>query len=200
METITLNADEQIQAKKRIKVNDASKAAMAAGVAGAAVGAAGMSMAEDASNNLDDAQESAEGPVATSDSVVSTVTTNNDTVTEIDPNEVMLEEPVTVPSVDTDVIAQVQSSSNESEEYLPFSNDDPISAIDVLLDPQEGGEMIAENIEQNIGEEDLSIDYICEVGEEGCGMFEDTISPNDELCADNDISYGESDIQSDLMA
>ena len=196
METITINAVEQGQAKKRIKVNDASKVAMAAGVAGAAIGATGMSMVENTSNNLDDAQAFSEGQDATSESIVIATMTNNDATTEIDPNEVMLEDHVAVPSVETDMIAQ--SPSNESEEYLPFSNEDPI-AIDILLYPQEDGELIAENTKQNVGKDDLSIDYICDVVEEGNEMSENTICPDDELYADNNTFYGESDIQSDLM-
>lgn len=204
MDTIAINADEILnedgQAMKKFKVSDTAKAAMAAGVAGAAVGAAGMSMAGEASNTPDNSQVPSEGKEdVPHESVVTETTTTDDVVAEIDPNDVMLEEPVAESSAETDMLAEVPTQHIEDEEYRPFANNDPIETSE-FPEPQSDGILIAENADTDVIAEDPTVDLVCNAIDENNENAEEIACHEDVLYAENDIDYGETDIQSDLMA
>lgn len=204
MDTIAINADEILnedgQAMNKFKVSDTAKAAMAAGVAGAAVGAAGMSMAGEASNTPDNSQVPSEGKEdVPHESVVTEPTTTDDVVAEINPNDVMLEEPVAESSVETDMLAEASTQHAEDEDYRPFANNDSIETSEIP-EPQPDDMMIAENTDMDVTAEDSTVDLICDAIDDGSEMADETACNEDVLYAENDMEYGLSDIQSDLMA
>lgn len=203
MDTIAINANEALKedglGKKKFKVSDTAKAAMAAGVVGATAGAAGMSMTDEITEDVDEVVTPvSENLHVQQESVVAETETADNVVVEVNPDDVMLEEPVAEPSLETDMIAEAQLQSNEGEEYQPFANNDWISD-DILPEPQQDEVLIAENTNTDVVVEEVPVaDVICGMPDEVV-MSEPIVFPEEKLCADDDFVYGESDVQSDLM-
>ena len=200
MDTIAINANEahNDEGKKKFKVSDTAKAAMATGVAGAVAGAAGMSVAdgmtadptEEASVTTN--QESQEDVVAEAEPV-------SEVTAEVNPDEVMLEEPVAEPSTETDMVVGTESQHSDETGYQPFANNDQIGE-DVLPEPQPDEVLIAEDTESDVVvDADPTVDLICGIEEEA-GLPEEVVQQEEDLYADNGSVCDESDIQSDLMA
>lgn len=205
MDTIAINANEALnedgQSKKKNKVSDTAKAAMATGAAGIAVGVGAMAAA-DAMGAESDENADAVADAASSDAeeVPAESGIEEDAVAEVNPDDVMIEDPVAEPTAETDMIAETAQPSDEANPYQPFASNDSISE-DVLPDPQPDEVLIAENTEVDvIAGEDPTVDMICGVPEENPGMPDEAAAPDDVIYADNGSAYDESDIQSDLMA
>lgn len=205
MDTIAINANESLnenrQERKKFKVSDTVKAAMAAGVAGAAAGVAGMSMAKEIIGEADEVQASvSENQHVQQENVVAETEIMDSEAVEVNPEYVMLEEPVVEPSTETDMIAEAQPQHNEDEEYQPFANNDRISD-DFLPEPQPDEILFAEDANTDAVVEEAPVaDLICSVTEEEPVITEETVYLDDDLYADNGSTYVDSDIQSDLMA
>lgn len=200
MDTISINADEVLNknGQEKFKVSDKAKAAMAAGTAGVAAGIAGMSMADAIIEEAGEVQTPvSENQHTQQENVVAETETTGSVAADVNPGDVMLEEPVAEPSAETDMIAEAHHAG---EEYQPFANNDPIGD-NVLLEPHPEEILIAENTDTDVViEEDSMVDMICGMPEEETVMPEEIVYPEDDLYADNGSAYGESDVQSDLMA
>ena len=208
MDAISITSEgalsDEVQDKKG-KVSDKTKAAMAAGAAGMAAGVGAAVMADSLSAadgvNVDmtvsghpehdlsrDAAEETEMPETV------------EVAAEVNPDDVMLEEPVAEPVVEEDMIAEAQVS--EADDYQPFAINDVVEE-NPLPDPVPDGMLLVED-------EDVLFEPVVNPGDYPyedmiCGLPED-----DELPIDGseymDVSpYAEgdvmdTDIQSDLMA
>lgn len=205
MDTIAINAGEALnedgQAKKKLNISDTAKAAMATGAAGIAAGMAAKSMAD--SFGEDTAEETAavtEAQSAQSDEMATEIESAESVVAEVNPDDVMLEEPVAEPSLETDMTAEAVPQSGEEDTYRPFASNDNLSD-DVLPEPQPDEVLIAENTEVDvIAGLDPSVDIICGMPETEPEIIDEPVVPDGELYADNGYGYDDSDIQSDLMA
>ncbi|MBD5195767.1 MAG: hypothetical protein HDS87_08665 [Bacteroidales bacterium] len=205
MDTIAINTGESLnedgQAKKKINISDTAKAAMATGAAGIAAGVAAKSMAD--SFEEDTAKETTAAPEAHSaqtDEIATETEPVEAVEVEVNPDDVMLEEPVVELSSETDMIAEAVPQSSENDEYQPFASNDNISD-DVLPEPQPDEVLIAENADEDvIAGEDPSVDLICGMPETEQEIVDEQVAPDGELYADNGSGYDDSDIQSDLMA
>lgn len=209
MDTIAINANatnsEEGQGKKNFKVSDKAKVAMATGAAGLAAGAGVKAMADALGGDSDEGQTSVTGEQDVQQGATAAETISaEDVVTEVNPDDVMLEEPVAEPIAesvaDTDIIAEAQPQPSEGSEYQPFANSDPIGD-DVLPEPQPEEVLIAENTGTDVVVgEDSTVDLICGVSEEESEITEETVYPEEDLYAGNPATYDDYDVQSDLMA
>lgn len=204
MDTIAINAGEALnedgQAKKKLNIRDTAKATMATGAAGIAAGVAAKSIAD--SFDDDTAEEAVavtEVQSAHTDGIATETEPAEAVVAEVNPDDVMLEEPVAEPSTETDMIAEAASQSSEDDEYKPFASNDNISD-DVLPEPQPDEVLIADNTDVDvIAGEDPSVDMIFGMPETEQEIIDEQVAPDGELYADNGSGYDDSDIQSDLM-
>lgn len=199
METIAINANEahndERQDKKKFKVSDTAKAAMAAGIAGVAAGAVGMSMADDSTEDIDDVQIStSEGQHDLQENAVMENEIAEDVVLEVNPDDVMLEEPVAEPSLDVEV-----QPIDDDDNYHPFAYNDKIDD-EIIPEPEPDEVLIAENTYSDVMADDPTVDIVCGQQEEEIIMPEDTACFEDNLYADNGAVYDDTCIQSDLMA
>lgn len=207
MGTVAFNAnevlDEGTQDKKKFELNDKAKAAMAAGVVGAAAGAAGKA-AYDAIN-----KETVEDPVSEPENqdVHATSTSHHEshaessesaTASVVNPDDVMLEEPV-LESAEEDLVAEDVTAIEENPEYQPFANNDVIEDV-VYEGPLPDEPLYAEDLNAVLETGDVTVDLIC-------GEPYITEEQNDELLYHPDDQYAwepehydEPDIQTDLMA
>lgn len=187
--------------RKKTKAGDSAKAAMATGVAGIAVGVGAKTAADTLGTDTED-NTGATADTATSNT--ETVQLDNviaeEAVSEVNPDDVMLEEPVAESTAETDMLAGATPYPGEDVPYRPFTSNDSISD-EVLPEPQPDEVLIAENTYSDvIACEDQVVDMICEVSEENQGIPEEVVCPDDIISADNVSPYEDSDIQSDLMA
>lgn len=202
MDTIAINANdalnEQGQDKKKFKVSDTAKAAMATGAAGLAAGAAAKSAYDALTDDKEDEQATGiEEQTVPQEEV--TAETMAEPVAEVNPDEVMLEEPVAEASSETEMIAEAHPQE-EGPGYEPFASNDQIGD-ETLPEPQPDEVLIAENTEvEVVAEDDPTVDLICGLPETEPEILVDPVYPEDELLADNGSEYDESGIQSDLMA
>lgn len=217
METIAIDPNEALEeeatGKKKIKVSNTAKAAMATGVAGIAAGVAAKSVmdAPDDETDKDGGQ-----PIKIQDSHQEATHTINESqeeaavVTSVNPAEVMLEEHVNAPSseveTESDATQEVDSRNGEGPVYQPFANNDRISD-EIIPEPQPDEILIGENTGLDVVAEGYNtVDLICGLSEEDVIIPgnpvcpEETLYPEDLLCADNGQSHDSGDIQSSLMA
>ena len=205
MDTIAINAGEALnedgQDKKKQKISDTTKAAMATGAAGIAAGVAAKSIADSLTGDIADETSAYTGVQSAQTEEIAVENESAEAVAEeVNPDDVMLEEPVAETSPETDMIAETVSQSGEEDEYRPFASNDNISE-DVLPEPQPDEALIAENTDVDIiAEEDPSVDLICGMSETEQEFIEEPVNHDGELYADNSSGYDDSDIQSDLMA
>lgn len=205
MSTIAINADELLNDgawdNNKSELNDKTKAAMAAGVAGAAVGA-GVKAAVDAYNNrrgdLPAEGEDEQEVNAAQASGASQPSAQAETVSvEVNPDDVMLEEPI-AELAEEDQMIEEEPRMEESNEYSPFANNDIIEEV-VYDGPLQEEILYAENLDDLLID-DSAVDLVC-------GLHDYTVESSDEPdCHVDDLqawesdSFGESEIQSDLMA
>jgi len=205
MDTIAINANETLneqgQEKKKFKVSNAARTAMSTGTAGLAAGAAAKTafdaLTGDKAATDEEQPAQHDAHIAQHEEVAAA-----ESIAEVNPDDVMLEEPVAEPSTETDMIAgaEPQAETGEEGEYQPFANNDRIED-DVLPEPQPDEVLIAENAEvEVVAEDDPTVDLICGLPETEPEILVDPVYPGDELYADNGSEYDESGIQSDLMA
>lgn len=214
MGTIPFNADatlnEGTQDKKKFEINDKAKAAMAAGGVGVAAGA-GVKAAVDALNNEtdEDSYSEPEKQDIHADSTAQTVTLTESTestesisTAEVNPDKVMLEEPV----LETTVVEQVADNSVSNAEdsvYHPFANNDVLE--DVVYDGvMSVDDLYAQGDESDIELDVNPIDLICGepdyVIDETIETIEDiNYHPDDNYAWESEANY-DTDIQTDLMA
>lgn len=205
MNTIAIKTDEIRNEdgpdRKKTKASDSAKAAMATGAVGVAVGV-GVGAAADTLGTAIEDKTGAPAETATSateDAQLENVNAE-ESVAEVNPDDVMLVEPVAEPTAETDMIAEATPYPDEDAPYRPFTSNDRISD-DVFPEPQPDEVPIAENTESDvIACEDQVVDMICEVSEEHHGMPEEVVCPDDIVYADDVSPHEDSDIQSDLMA
>lgn len=205
MDTIAINAgkalNEDGQDKKKQKISDTTKAAMATGAAGIGAGVAAKSIVDSLKGDIADETSAVTGVQSAQTEEVAVENESAGAVAaEVNPDDVMLEEPVAETSPETDMIAETVPQSGEEDEYRPFASNDNISE-DVLPEPQPDEVLIAENTDVDvIVEEDPSVDLICGMSETEQEVIEEPVNHDGELYADNGAGYEDSDIQSDLMA
>lgn len=205
MDTIAINANdssrEEGKEKKEIQMNDAAKAGMAAGAAGIAAGAAAKTIFDHQTG--DEVEEEVTGgdtqPTKTEEEL-EVPEIIEETIAEVNPDDVMLEEPEAESSTETEMIAEAlpQTEDNKEPEYQPFVNNDNI--VDEIVEEPAAEEVyIAENTEVDaVIDENLIEEVVLEwpeivPGENGADVEE-------LLLADNTHIEEEYDIQSDLMA
>lgn len=205
MNTIAINTNEIRKEdgpdRKKTKASDSAKAATATGVAGIAVGVGVMAAADTLGTDIEDKTgATAETATSTTEDAQLENVIAEEAVAEVNPDDVMLEEPVAEPTAETDMLAGATTYPGEDAPYRPFTSNDSISD-DNLPEPQPDEVLIAENTESDvIACEDQVVDMICEVSEEHHGMPEEVVCPDDIVYADNVSPHEDSDIQSDLMA
>lgn len=206
MDTIAINTGEAINEdgrdKKKVKLNDTTKAAMATGAAGLGAGVAAKSIVDALEENSENEVSTITDGHAQSEETVPEIEPTEDVVAEVNPDEVMLEESTDELSTGTDMLAEVASQSSEEDPYRPFASNDNIEE-DALQEPQPDEDLIAENTEVDvIAGDDPSVDVICGLPDIGLGpeIIEEQILTESELYADNGSDFDDSDIQSDLMA
>ncbi len=202
MSTIAINADESLNGngkdKKGPKINEKASAAMAAGMAGVAAGV-GIKAAVDAHRNEPEEDPIAEPskPSASTAGTSNTAESYEETVVEVNPDYVMLEEPK---EEATDNIAATEEpiQNGEGDEYRPFANNDIIEDI-VYEGPLTEEVLIAENHE-DLSPDDSAVDLICGLPSTDGEPLVDAEYPADDLQAWESDYYDNSNIQSDLMA
>ncbi len=210
MDTIALNANQNIneegQDKKKSKMSNNAKAAMVAGAVGAVAGAASAAIADTLGGV--DTEELAtaveEAPGINEDVIAEAVNVEEQRV-EVNPNDVKLEEPVAEPYTDADMMAepeaQPQSDTDEEMEYHPSIDNDQIGE-DLPTDPQPEENHITENPEEEmvIGE-DPTVDMICGApAPEPIGESSETVVYAETSQHEEPSSHTSSSIQEDLMA
>ena len=205
MDTIAINANEALgengKDKKKLNLSDNAKAAMASGAAGLAAGAAAKAVADALGGEHGEDVETTSDEHTYSQTVQpeEAVAAEN-VVAEVNPEEVMLEDPVAEPSTETDMIAESVTQTEADDDYRPFANNDHISE-EVLPEPQPEEVLIAENTEiEAVPESDSAVDLICGLPEQEEVTPEDIVYPEEDLFADNGPANNEYDVQSDLMA
>lgn len=204
MDTIAINAGEALNEdgrdKKNVKINNTTKAAIATGAAVLGAGVAAKSITD----TLDESSENEVSTIADghsqSEESVHEIGSTDDVVAEVNPDDVMLEESVSEPSSETDMITEATTQLSEEGPYRPFAGNDNIEG-DILPEPQPEESLIAENEDVDvIAGEDSPVDMICGMPETEAGIIEEQIQPESALYADNGSDFNDSDIQSDLMA
>lgn len=201
MDTIAINAGESLnekgQAKKKIKLNDTTKAAMATGAAGVAAGMTVKSVEDSVEENAaEETTASTENQSTQSEDIMVESELAEAVTAEVNPDDVMLEEPIAETSSESDMLAEAAPQSGDND-YKPFAGNDIISE-EILPEPQLDVMFIAENTDLIYTGDDVC-DIIC-LPNTSPEIIDEPVSPETELYADNDISYDDSDIQSDLMA
>ncbi len=216
MDTIAINANEALneggQDKKKVNISENAKAAMAAGVTGLGAGIGAKAVADalnhdpdgDIVSEIGDIQDVSHEETAAGDATAAgeeTTAATEETIAEVNPDEVMLEEPVAEISVETDMIAEVVTHPVAEDDYRPFAGDDRITD-EVLPVPEPEDDLLAENTEEieAVPEDDSAVDMICGVPAQEELMPEDAVYPEDDLNADNGLYNNDYDVQSDLMA
>lgn len=202
MDTIAINASEahNEEDKKKFKVSDTAKAAMATGVAGAVAGAAGMYGADNLTADSEDDASAASGPESQQEEMTAEAEPVAEVTAEVNPDDVMLEEPVAEPSTETDMVVGTGPYHSEDAGYQPFASNDRIGE-DVLPEPEPEEVLIAENTEEDmVIDSDPTVDMICGAIEEEAGLPDEVGQTDENLYADNGSVCDETDIQSDLMA
>ena len=209
MDTIAINANEAFgeigKDKKKFNVSDKAKTAMASGLAGLATGVAVNAVTDaiegehgEEQDPLSDEQTSSQ-TIQSDEPGIESASPEN-IVTDVNPDEVMLEDPIAEPSNETDMIAEPVTQPEVVDNYHPFANNDHISE-GTLQVPQSEDVLIAEDAEiEAVPESDSTVDVICGVDGQEEVTPEDAIYLEDNLYADNGPSNNEYDIQSDLMA
>lgn len=203
MDTIAINTNEVLneggQEKKKNKISDTTKAAMATGAAGLAAGAAVKSAVETLADDSTKEQETVIAGQAHQDEITPETETIENSMAEINPNDVMLEEPVAEQSSEENMVTEGnhQTEEGNDSEYQPFANNDRIGD-EVLPEPQPDEILVAENTETDAVT--LIEDLIIGLPAPEPDPLIDPVYSEDELYADSSSNYGESEIQSDLMA
>ena len=201
MDTIAINANEahDEEGKKKFKVSDTAKAAMATGVAGAVAGAAGMSVADGMTVNPEEDSPVATGQDSQQEEMTAEAETAAEVTAEVNPDDVMLEEPVAEPSTEPDMVVGTEPQQGEETGYQPYANNDQIGE-EVLPEPEPDEVLIADNTGADVVvETDPTVDLICGIEEEA-GLPDEAGLPEEDLYADNGSACDGTDIQSDLMA
>ncbi len=209
MDTVVINSNDSYQdegeGKKKNKISDTTKAAIATGVAGVAAGAAAKTIfdAKTYGDSEEQITETANQAVAEEQEIIPIPEIENDPIVEINPEDVMLEEPVPDVSIETDMIAEPQpeTGDGDEQEYEPFANNDTI-VDEVVTEPTSEDVYIAQNTEEDIeiGEEDVIVDTREELPTHEIETFEENLFSEDFLLADSTSPDEDYDIQTDLMA
>ncbi len=202
METIAINTgdpvNEKENSKKKAKNGNSAKTAVAAGVAGIAgvalgVGADTVIDTEEATTNT--AENSYIAANRENNDVQEEVLSEVES-TEINPDDVMIEESWDDHSSEDEVLAEMHLVDDE---FQPFANNDDIGQ-DLVPEVQQEDVLLAENTESDIiiGE-DSTVDLICDSSNASSSMELDQMLADTEQNSDVDFSNEITDIQSDLM-
>lgn len=210
MDTISITPEETFNSEgqeKKGKVSGKAKVAMAAGAAGMAAGAGAMELADAlAADKVDNGDvekmtavdgsdnNPAHNPVGKTEMQVET-----EAVADVNPDDVMLAEPVAEPVAEEDLIAEVQVS--EADDYQPFAMNDVVED-DPLPDPLPD-DILA------VGDEDVIVDPTENPGDYSyddliCGWPQDDELPIDVMDYMDEELYAKGDetafdIPSDLL-
>lgn len=205
MDTISINAGEAVsggQEKKKNKLSDNARSAMATGAAGVAAGASAKT-AYDAfikGKPVDDTVDPHEttGTNHHHHAAAETATSEQAAATTVNPNDVMLEDPEEETVAEAVPEPETPAGSGDEVAYQPFSNDDPIAAEEeVIIEPEEI--LYAGDVDIDmIADEDL----LCGMPtiEEEYTAYGDGPIHDDPLMADNGYDDSDNGIQTDLMA
>ncbi|MDE7420471.1 MAG: hypothetical protein K2N35_09705 [Muribaculaceae bacterium] len=210
MDTIAINTDdstkEEGQEKSKYKFSDTAKAAMATGAAGIAAGVAAKTVfdAHTEDKTKEPLTEAGTQTQIEENKIIPESEVADEPIVVVNPDEVMLEEPVAELSTETEMIVESQPQSGQGieQEYEPFANNDKIIDEGVSeVSPEE--EYLAQNTEDVIIVEEDGIDIIYNqdlyLSNTGDDIIVDYF-PEDSLLADSPSPEEDNDIQSDLMA
>lgn len=205
MDTIAINANETLnengQMKKKNKVSNTAKAAMATGAAGIAAGAAVKTVIDALNGDIGEEHTVYTDTYAAHQEEM-TAEPTEESLDQVNPDDVMLDEPVAELTSEADMIAVVQPQAEQADspDYQPFANNDRIGD-DVFPEPQPEEILIAGNTGVDaVIENDSTVDLIIGLPAQEPDAIDVAVYPENELYADNGSNYDDSGIQADLMA